>query len=307
MDSARYHPGEVQAHRLAGLVDQAEHSRLAIRGTFPAAATDFLKAQPMLVLSAADAEEHVWAALVSARPGFVSVAGERTLDVHARPAPGDPLAAVLAKPARVGAIAIEPGTRRRMRVNGSSRPTGTGLRITADQVYANCPKYIAQRSPWQVDDQGSLAGPRVATALDAQQQRLIAAADTFFVGTRSADGDLDASHRGGNPGFVRVHDATSLSWPDYTGNAMLMTLGNLLQDPAAGLLFVDWDSGSTLQLSGTARTDWAPGTSAPPGAHRVVHVDIDRVVQQDGVSALRWTPPALSRSNPPLSAPAGIA
>lgn len=307
MSSARYHPGEVQAHRLAGLVDQAEHSRLAIRSTFPAAATDFLKAQPMLVLSAADAEEHVWAALLSERPGFVSVADERTLDVHARPAPGDPLGTVLGNPARVGAIAIEPGTRRRMRVNGSSRPTGTGLRIIADQVYANCPKYIAHRSPWQVDDQGAPAAPLVAAALDQEQQRLITAADTFFVGTRSAEGDLDASHRGGNPGFVRVYDATSLCWPDYTGNAMLMTLGNLLQDPAAGLLFIDWDSGSTLQLSGTARTDWTPGTSAPPGAQRLLHFDIDRVVQQDGVSALRWTPPALSRSNPPLPAPMGTA
>lgn len=307
MSSAHYHPGEVQAHHLAGLVDQAEHSRLAIRSTFPAAATDFLKAQPMLVLSAADAEEHVWAALLSSRPGFVSVVDERTLDVHARPAPGDPLSTVLANPARVGAIALEPGTRRRMRVNGSSRPTGTGLRITADQVYANCPKYIAQRSPWQVDEQGAPATPQVTTALDEQQHRLITAADTFFVGTRSADGDMDSSHRGGNPGFVRVHDATSLSWPDYTGNAMLMTLGNLLQDPAAGLLFVDWDSGATLQLSGTARTDWAPGESAPDGAQRVLHFDVDRVVQQDGVSALRWTPPALSRSNPPLTASRGEA
>ncbi len=305
MSSARYHPGEVEAHRLAGLVGQAEHSRLAVRSTFPAAASDFLATQPMLVLSAADAEAHVWAGLLSARPGFVSVADERTLDVHARPAPGDPLSTVLAHPARVGVIAIEPGTRRRMRVNGSSRPTGTGLRISADQVYANCPKYIARRIPRQVDSQGTPAAPQVATALDEQQQQLIGAADTFFVGSRSADGDLDVSHRGGNPGFVRVHDATSLSWPDYTGNAMLMTLGNLLQEPAAGLLFVDWDSGSTLQLSGTARTDWAPGEAAPAGAQRVLHFDVDRVGQQDGVSALRWTPPALSRSNPLLTAPGG--
>jgi hypothetical protein len=135
--------------------------------------------------------------------------------------------------------------------------------------------------------------------LTPAQRAWVASADTFFVATRSADGDADASHRGGGPGFVQVLGDTELRWPDYTGNAMLMTLGNLQQDPAAGLLFVDWDSGATLQLTGRATVEW-DAAGALPGAQRTVRFRLQRAVQIDHASPLAWSAPDYSRHNPPM-------
>lgn len=257
--AARYHPGESAAHDLAGLADQAERSRLAIGDTFPAAAVEFLAAQPMVVLGAADSDGRVWASLLTGQPGFLTVTGDRNLRVRSRPAADDPLRPVLQAPAHVGLLALEPGSRRRMRVNGRCQPIAEGLSVTAHQVYANCPKYISQRRPVALEQLSATPATSSASLTEAQR-RLIQTADTFFIATHSAGGAADASHRGGNPGFVTVHDGATLSWPDYTGNAMMMTLGNLLQEPSAGLLFLDWATGSTLQLTGPP----APtGNSAP--------------------------------------------
>lgn len=77
-------------------------------------------------------------------------------------------------------------------------------------------------------------------------------ADTLFVASAGPDGSLDASHRGGNPGFVQIIDDNVLKIPDYPGNSLFNTLGNMVQNPNVGLLFVDFEKRETLQLTGTA-------------------------------------------------------
>ena len=186
-----------------------------------------------------------------------------------------------------------------MRVNGDAHTDRQRVCASrCDQVYANCPKYIQQRRIEHVEPV-PVGTARVSAALDRDQRRLIATADTFFVATRSAAGEADASHRGGNPGFVQVLGDRSLRWPDYIGNAMMMTLGNLQPDPAAGLLFVDWATGTTLQVSGRAEVEWDPDRGLP-GAQRLVGFEVDRVVQLDHAGPLMWTAPAPSRFNPPI-------
>ncbi|GAA1578557.1 pyridoxamine 5'-phosphate oxidase family protein [Kribbella sancticallisti] len=298
MTTIQYHPGERLAQQRAGLRTEAERSRPAIGTSIPGVAARFITEQHFLVLGAADPDGRMWASLLVGEPGFAAALDEFTLDVAAVPADGDPLRSVLTHAAPVGAILIDPATRRRMRVNGDAEPTRAGLRIAVRQVYANCPKYIQQRRIEEVAPVGS-TNARESVALDAGQRQLIAAADTFFVATRSAGGEADASHRGGNRGFVQVLGDRSLRWPDYVGNAMMMTLGNLQEDPAAGLLFVDWETGTTLQVSGRAQVEWDadPGV---PGAQRQVSFEVERVVQVDGGNPLSWTPAVPSRFNPPV-------
>ena len=81
----------------------------------------------------------------------------------------------------------------------------------------------------------------------------------------------DASHRGGSPGFVRVAGGR-LWWPDYPGNNMFNSLGNLAVDPAAALMFIDFFSGRTLQLSGAGDVRW------DDAAERSVEYDVRDVV-----------------------------
>ncbi|MFG3024938.1 pyridoxamine 5'-phosphate oxidase family protein [Streptomyces sp. NPDC048254] len=184
--------------------------------------------------------------------------GARLLDV-------DPLAVVLAAPALVGTLAIDLKNRRRLRINGRTVPAAGGFRLSVDQAYGNCPKYIQE------------------------QRRMIDTADTFFIASASTAGDADASHRGGNPGFVSSLSPQRVQWPDYEGNTMLMTLGNLTVNPAAGLLFIDWKVGRTLHLTGTAVIDWSADTAAEfPGAERTVEFQVAKVVpQREKITAVR--------------------
>jgi len=114
-----------------------------------------------------------------------------------------------------------------------------------------------------------LAGARHATALAEADAQLIRRADTFFLGTVHPERGADASHRGGPAGFVRLDGASRLWWPDYQGNNLFNSLGNLAVDPEAALLFFNFHDGQALQLSGTAGVEWdhagEPGDDAGTG------------------------------------------
>ncbi|GAA3136317.1 pyridoxamine 5'-phosphate oxidase family protein [Planomonospora alba] len=303
------HPGETAVQRRAG-VRPGDWGSARVRAEIPAVAGGFLRAQRMVVVGAADASGRVWASALTGPAGFAEATDDRTVVVRALPGPHDPLSGLLTGEAdhELGMLAVEPATRRRMRVNGRARRRGDRLVVRTDQVYANCPKYIRAREitgedaePW------SGAGPAVSRtdALTAGQREWIAGADTFFVATRAPGLGADVSHRGGGPGFVRVAGDRRLVWPDYPGNMMYMTLGNLELDERCGLLFLDWESGDALHLTGRARVDWDP--RGVPGAQRLVGFDVDEAVHVRGAVPLRWTSGDHSRHNPPVTAAAGRA
>jgi hypothetical protein len=75
-------------------------------------------------------------------------------------------------------------------------------------------------------------------------------ADTFFVASAHPEQGVDASHRGGLPGFVQVLDQHRLRIPNFLGNSMFNTLGNFVSYLDAGLVFLDFDRSQVLQLSG---------------------------------------------------------
>ncbi|MFE9576135.1 pyridoxamine 5'-phosphate oxidase family protein [Nocardia sp. NPDC006044] len=292
-----FHSGELAVQQRMGQTEIADRVGRSIRADIPAVAASFLAEQPMLVIAAADDAGRLWASELVGPPGFVHAVDADTIAVDARPTAGDPLREVLTRPARVGMIALQPQRRRRMRVNGSATAVGGGLRIATEQVYANCPKYITRRhvESYHPEDEPPL--PLRGTELDARQQAAITAADAFFVATADAEGNADASHRGGNPGFLQVLSPTHLRWPDYRGNSMFMTLGNIEVNPRCGILVPDWTTGGTLQLTGTAELTWAPETFTT-GAQCSIDFTVTEVVERAGAGPLRWGPPELSPVNP---------
>ncbi|MYR40731.1 pyridoxamine 5'-phosphate oxidase family protein [Streptomyces sp. SID5910] len=302
---ATYHSGEIAVQERAGLAREAGYALGGIGATVPPVAREFLAEQPLIVLGGSDRAGRIWATQLTGPPGFIRVPDPRTVTIDALPLPEDPLADILATGSRprIGMIAIEPATRRRMRVNGRAHREGDALHVDLDQVIANCPKYLQKRHYVETRPGDDTTVARTAvegTELTPAQQRTVRAADTFFVATASDQGDADASHRGGNPGFVQVLSPTLLRWPDYTGNAMFLTLGNLLLNASAGLLVPDWETGTTLHLSGTAHTVWDPEEIARvPGAQRLVEFTVEAVREITGASPLRWSSPAYSRFNPP--------
>ncbi|MGA5472063.1 pyridoxamine 5'-phosphate oxidase family protein [Streptomyces arboris] len=302
---ADYHQGELAVQHRAGLRDPAAGSLRAIRDAVPDAAAVFLARQPMIVMGAADASGRLWSTLLTGEPGLLGVPDPKTLTIGALPAADDPLGAALRKPGtRVGMIAIEPATRRRIRLNGTSVPEAGGVRVALDQAIGNCPKYLQKREYALLppDRAGRRTAVRRGEALTTVQQLTLATSDSFFIATASPDGDADASHRGGNPGFLQVVSPTRLRWPDYAGNAMFLTLGNLELCPQAGLLVPDWETGDLLQLSGTAHTVWdGAEAAAVPGAQRIVEFRIEAVQETRDAVRLRWGDPDFSRFNPPVA------
>lgn len=292
-----YHSGELAVQRRMGQEAIATRVGRMIRTEVPAAAAEFLAEQPMIVIAAAGDDGRVWTSLIAGPPGFVHADDPRTILLEGLPAPGDPVGDALRSEQQIGMIAIEPQTRRRMRVNGSAEPVGTGLRIHTDQVYSNCPKYISRRHIAEVRSADGLPDVQRGESLTNRQQALIARADAFFIGSADTAGNADASHRGGNPGFLQVLSPRQLRWPDYRGNSMFMTLGNIAANPRCGLLVVDWYSGSTIQLTGTAEINWDEADSGA-GTQCAVDFTIDEVVELTHVSPLRWSSAELSPANP---------
>ncbi|MGW1741850.1 pyridoxamine 5'-phosphate oxidase family protein [Nocardia sp. NPDC001965] len=290
-----FHAGELAVQRRAGQQGIAEKVGRTVRAAIPDAAARFLAEQPMVVVAAVDGTGRPWVTQLTGAPGFVQVLDERTFEIAAVPDSADPLAAPTGQ-WKLGLIAIEPDRRRRMRANGTARRIGDRLRVTVEQVYSNCPKYISRRRIVSADLRaGPGAGIRRSVELDARQRAAIARADAVFVGSTDAAGRADASHRGGDPGFLEVRSPTRLYWPEYRGNSMFMTVGNLAVEPRCGVLVPDWDTGGLLQLTGTAELSWVdgPAGSALAGVEFTVHEVAERAS-----GPLRWSPPELSPVNP---------
>jgi hypothetical protein len=277
-----FHGGELAVQRRAGV--QAEAARLTpmlepaeLRGGLAV----FLGARTFAVLAARNPAGRLWTSPLIGPPGFISVTSPTTLQVMTTIPATDPLHG-LSPGQQVGMIAIEFATRRRVRVNGTLTDASEGrLVVDVEQAFGNCPQYIQQRllAP---DDAGQETDPgksRRGVAFDAADTELIRNADTFFLGTTHPERGTDASHRGGAPGFVRVED-NQLWWPDYPGNNMFNSFGNLEVNPEAALLFIDFGTGAVLHLSGTASIEWsqpgAPGDEGRTG--RRGRFDLQRLV-----------------------------
>jgi len=100
----------------------------------------------------------------------------------------------------------------------------------------------------------------------------------FFVATADAHGHPDCSYKGGLPGFVRVLDENTLAFPDYDGNGMYRSWGNILVNPNVGLLFLDFESPRRLRVNGTAQISADdPLLDSYPGAVFVIRVKAERI------------------------------
>jgi predicted pyridoxine 5'-phosphate oxidase superfamily flavin-nucleotide-binding protein len=100
----------------------------------------------------------------------------------------------------------------------------------------------------------------------------------FFLATADAEGQPDVSYKGGVPGFVQIVDDQTLAFPDYDGNGMFKSLGNILANPKVGLLFVDFEHPNRMRVSGTASiSDTDPLLGEFPGAQMIVRVRAERI------------------------------
>jgi len=252
-----YHKGEKEIQTRVGEDIQANSNGRVITNTIIKGAINFIEKQPMAIVSSVNENEKVWVSLLVGDYGFVTVSAPNSLSFKKDKIYSDSndvfFENILKNPS-VGSLFIELETRRRFRINGNVKEVDNRIDLTVQEAYPNCPKYIQQRVISTPENFDRIEVYKTTgSALTGNLKNWIQGSDTLFVGSQSTNQKMDASHRGGNTGFVEIVDNRTLKIPDYQGNSMYNTLGNFVQNPNAGLLFIDFDNRKTLQLTGKAK------------------------------------------------------
>jgi predicted pyridoxine 5'-phosphate oxidase superfamily flavin-nucleotide-binding protein len=289
MDMSAFHPGEIEIQRRRGVRQEAVRVGSIIAPAIPAELAPLLALQRLAVAATVDPAGRPWASLFTGPEGFITAVDGQLLRLAGHTSLDEIVRANLGANADLGLLVLDPRTRLRLRFNGGGHLAPEGLFLLVREVYGNCRKYIQKRRIVS----GSWPPPRAAFgsgSLDARQQALVAGADTLFLATWTPEGGADASHRGGRPGFVRVLDAGHIEFPDYPGNNMFNSLGNIARHPRAGLLFADFVSGDLLQITGRARLMGEGGV--------MLRIGIEEVRETPGGAGLRFALVEPSPANP---------
>ncbi|ELX09559.1 flavohemoprotein Hmp [Janthinobacterium sp. HH01] len=299
MDTSPFHAGELAIQQRVGVREQMAGAGAAgVRDHMPDQHRQFFGELPLFFIGALDEAGQPWATMLVNDAGFITTPDARTLHIAGGMLAGDPLQGQLRVGAHLGGLGLVPTTRRRNRVNGviAAMDAG-GMRVAVSQSFGNCPQYIQDRVQTPVATAPVVQVRRTA-ALSAEDQALIARADTFFIASANLDAQagrgqgVDVSHRGGRPGFVRVDDERTLTSPEFVGNFFFNTLGNLLGHPRAGLLFIDFDSGDMLHVAVEAEIIWdGPQLKAFAGAEQLLRFHVREVVRNVGALPFRWSEP----------------
>lgn len=308
-----FHRGEQQVQEKLGVRARMERfGRKVIRDFLPEQHRQFYAQLPFITVGHVDEQGRPWASIVAGKPGFIQSPDKRSLLLGTRPVPGDPLAKA-ALNSRLGLLGLEPLHRRRNRLNGLLRNNDAdGLSVEVQQSFGNCPQYIhARTAQWVREPNAEYSLPQVErmSSLDPEARQLIQSADTFFVASATTDNSegsdepnavlgADVSHRGGLPGFVGIDSENRLVVPDYPGNNHYNTLGNFVVNPLAGLLFVDFERGDLLMLTGSVQVVWeGPEVDAFQGAQRLWKFKLHSALRLRDRLPLRLQPGAASPNN----------
>lgn len=251
-----FHKGEIKIQEKAGERTIGERTGRAINKKIIPVAIQFIEQQPFCLISSKDQSGETAVSALAGKEGYVKVKNEEALEIFPGLLTSNPFDVFYKNikiHKKVGMMFLEPETRRRFRINGRVEIEKDRFFIRVDQAYSNCPKYIQKRQLKILSNPQYYEEFLQGTSLTPGISNIIRQADTLFVGSSSPEGDMDVSHRGGLPGFITISNNDTLVIPDYQGNSMYNTLGNIEHNPHAGILIQDFRNKNSLQLSGTAK------------------------------------------------------
>ncbi len=215
----------------------------------------FIEQQTTVIISTTDPQGNIWTSMIIGNQNFIKVQSPKQLDIFldkTKSNTEDIFLKNLKINSNVGLLFIDTVSRTRYRMNASAELINNTITFSITEAYPNCPKYIQQRILTITEENSVIESDQTkGTVLNELQRNWIKNADTFFLGSVNKHGNMDASHRGGPKGFIELLDDDTLKIPDYIGNNLFNTLGNFLQCPKSGLLFIDYENGNALQLSGS--------------------------------------------------------
>ncbi|WP_299851083.1 pyridoxamine 5'-phosphate oxidase family protein [uncultured Roseovarius sp.] len=310
MTLQHFHEGELRLQEQTGDREKiAVMTRHLMNDFMPDQHRAFFEGLEYIFLGTVDAKGLPHASIVTGPVGLASSPDPKTLVIQTGDRVGKPAFEALDLGQAVGVVGLDLSNQRRNRMHGKVTAIDDGsVTITVVQSYGNCPKYISLR---EISERElPTAGGKIETRdrLNADDTALIKAADTFWIASYVQDGSgapyegVDVNHRGGQPGFVSVDGPSQITIPDYRGNNLFNTFGNLLLNPDAGLLFVDFETGDQLHLHGeTSLIEDAYEVAQTPGALRLLCIQISGVRRTAEATPLRWRFVEHSHVNPDLT------
>lgn len=264
-----WHAGEIALQTRLGVTERmAVIGPKVIRSFMPEQHQLFYQTLSYLFAASIDGNGQPWATLLTGLPGFITPLTDRELQIAALPTEDDPARAGFYPGAAIGLLGIDLQTKRRNRVNGHLTDLSDQMiKLSVQETMGNCPKYIHIRQLLTSHDMArSVPGKiDISSDISTDVRDLISKADSFYLASYSpVDGHFraDISHRGGQAGFVQIDPDGYLIIPDYQGNNFFNSLGNIHQTGKAGLIFIDFDTGDIVQMTGTA--ELCPPEEAPP-------------------------------------------
>ena len=303
-----FHEGERSLHEKLEIEErQHELGLRMIRDHMPDQHRGFFAMLESIHIGALDADGHPWAIMRTGVTGFMASPDDKTLVISSRPLTGEPEDLDFKVGAKASVVGIEFETQRRNRLNATIDAAEDGkLSFHVDQSYGNCPKYIQIRHKTPA---GSTIPktPVTTDALTDAGKNQITKADTLLIASRAAElGDdpragVDINHRGGMPGFVTVLDDKTIQFPDYKGNNFYNTYGNILTDNRVGLQFVDFETGASLIIKGTAELVEDLNNGELPLMGRGLRITVQSVTRAEGALPIRYTFGAFSDRNPSVA------
>ena len=252
-----FNPGELHFQKLSG--SEKKVSALAphlILNEVPEQHQVFYSNLNMVFVGTVDETGQPCASVICGEKGFINAFDEKKIQINAQPIERDPLISNTKNGSPIGLLGLEFETRRRIRVNGQVVTfDNEKIVFEVNKAFGNCPKYIQTRNIENFivkRENLSKNNIEVIDSINDEINQWITSANTFFIASYYPQENfrgVDVSHRGGKPGFVKVIDNITMSFDDYPGNNVYMTLGNMHSNPVVGLLFIDFDTGDVMQLA----------------------------------------------------------
>lgn len=323
-----FHEGEIKMHKLLHVpsFDNPTSTMLTPQAAFR------LQQAPLLAIGTLDSQDRPWTSLWGGNHGFSEILGGGIIGTRTLvDADHDPVVQALVGHAEKGemvpgnekmvaGLTIDLMERKRVKIFGRMiagcvndvdvevndervkhdeiprKQNQVQLITKIEQSLGNCPKYLNQYDIRPALVTASLVSK--SGHLPKEAKDLILRSDMFFL-TTSVPEDMDTNHRGGPLGFVRILSDTEIVYPEYSGNRLYQSLGNLLVNPKIGITFPDYETGDVVYITGTTEILVASDAAAMlPGSNLAVKVKIDeaRFVKQG--LPLRGTRKIASPYNP---------
>lgn len=250
-----YLKGQKALQKITGEEEIAKGRAPMLQATLHQRAVTFIENQIFVFLGSEDTEGNIWISLLVGKRGFVKVPSleEVRLDLSQVVSNKEDIyfTNIITKPT-TGILFHEAARRLRYRAWGKASLIDGQLSLKIRMGYKSCPKHI-QKVAIELPETIEPLHPTYTkgSSLGASELAWISNAHTFFVSTQTERGDVETSTRGGDPGFIEILENGQLRIPDYWGNSIYSTLGNMYINPKAALLFLDFETGECLQMTGT--------------------------------------------------------